>query len=140
VGVSNGVITLFNSFDFNRCWSSHYHFFLYSNIGRYFLFFFFSFFLSKSVYIKRRISTYRYSLQFFFSFFFLYYFSFHLSHSVNKSIEKRFDWLPEGLMVEVYTEPLSSIFQSTTGSFKYRTYKRQRIKFNISYSSIDPNN
>jgi hypothetical protein len=64
----------------------------------------------------------------------------YFSQSINKSTEKRFDELPEYLMVEVYTEPLYKLSQSTTGGFKYRTFKRQRIKFYISYSSIDPNN
>jgi hypothetical protein len=41
-------------------------------------------------------------------------------------------------MVEVHTEPLYNITQSTTGGVTYRSYKRQRIKFNSSIYFLDP--
>jgi hypothetical protein len=41
-------------------------------------------------------------------------------------------------MVEVHTEPLYNITDSTTGGVTYRNYKRQRIKFNSSIYFLDP--
>jgi hypothetical protein len=82
VGVSDGVITRFISFDFNRCWSSHYDFFFIQTSTN-----IFSLFLSKNVYIKRKFSTYRYSLRF--SILFIILFLVFHSHLTNRS---RRDW------------------------------------------------
>ena len=42
-------------------------------------------------------------------------------------------------MVGVYSQPFSKPIQSTSGGGDDRLFRRQRIKFFISYSSIDPN-
>ncbi|CAF3583627.1 unnamed protein product [Rotaria sordida] len=46
--------------------------------------------------------------------------------SINKPTGKRFDELPQGLMVEDYTEFVSNTFQLTRGGLNYRTFVRQR--------------
>lgn len=56
----------------------------------------------------------------------------------TKSTGKRFDETAKGLMVEAHTEPLYNITESTTGGVTYRSYKRQRIKFNSSIYFLDP--
>ena len=82
--------------------------------------------LSKSAYIKTRIPPHR-SIRLD---------RLYFSQSLYQSTEKRSNWSPEGLMVEVYTEPLLTTVQSVTGGLKYRLFKRQRIKLSIFQSSI----